>query len=59
MFKEAYPDKVVLNGRFDPRDGQRGLDRLEADVENYKIKGVKLYTAEWNGSSKGYTLREP
>lgn len=59
VFKAAYPDKVVLNGRFDPRDGQRGLDRLEADVEKYKIKGVKLYTAEWNGSSKGYTLREP
>ncbi len=57
-FKRAYPDKVVLNGRCDPRDGQRGLERLEADFEKYKFKGVKLYTAEWNGVSKGYTLRD-
>ncbi len=56
--KRAYPDKVVLNGRFDPRDGLRGLERLEADFERYKFKGVKLYTAEWNGASKGYTLRD-
>jgi predicted TIM-barrel fold metal-dependent hydrolase len=57
-FKRAYPDRVVLNGRCDPRDGQRGLDKLEADYETFKFKGVKLYTAEWNGASKGYTLRD-
>ncbi|WP_191058431.1 amidohydrolase family protein [Geminicoccus harenae] len=57
-FKEAYPDKVILNGRCDPRDGQRGLDRLEAEHAQWKFKGVKLYTAEWNGVSKGYTLRD-
>ncbi|WP_254065690.1 MULTISPECIES: amidohydrolase family protein [unclassified Acidisoma] len=57
-FKNAYPEKVVLNGRFDPRDGQKGLDALEADFEKYRLKGVKLYTAEWNGESKGYTLRD-
>lgn len=57
-FKRAYPDKVVLNGRCDPRDGPRGLERLEADFEKYRFKGVKLYTAEWNGVSKGYTLRD-
>jgi predicted TIM-barrel fold metal-dependent hydrolase len=57
-FKNAYPDKVILNGRFDPRDGQRGLDRLEAEHGKWKFKGAKLYTAEWNGVSKGYTLRD-
>ena len=56
--KAAHPDKVVLNGRFDPRDGARGLEKLEADHETHRFKGVKLYTAEWNGASKGYTLRD-
>ncbi|ANM14434.1 MULTISPECIES: amidohydrolase family protein [unclassified Rhizobium] len=57
-FKRAYPDKVVLNGRCDPRNGPRGLERLEADHSKYGFKGVKLYTGEWNGVSKGYTLRD-
>jgi uncharacterized protein len=26
---------------------------------NYKIKGVKLYTAEWRGDSRGYKLTDP
>ena len=56
--KEAFPNKVILNGRLDPRDGERGLDRLEADHEKWKFKGVKIYTAEWNGVSKGYSLRD-
>ncbi len=43
---------------MDPRDGSRGLERLEADHAKYKIKGVKLYTAEWNGASKGYSLKD-
>ena len=29
--KDASPDKVILDGRFDPRDGERGLDQLEED----------------------------
>lgn len=57
-FKRAYPDKVILNGRCDPRDGARGIERLEADHANHKFKGVKLYTAEWNGVSKGYSLKD-
>ncbi len=56
--KEAFPDRVILNGRFDPRDGARGLDRLEEDHARWHFKGVKLYTAEWNGVSKGYSLRD-
>ena len=27
-------------------------------VERYKLKGVKLYTAEWRGDSKGYKLTD-
>jgi uncharacterized protein len=57
--KMRYPDRFILNGAFDPRDGERGLDALEALVGKYKIKGVKLYTAEWRGESRGYKLHDP
>ena len=30
--KEKHPDRFILNGAFDPRDGERGLDALEALV---------------------------
>jgi len=50
VLKEKYPDRFILNGVFDPRDGERGLDGLEALVGKYKLKGVKLYTAEWRGA---------
>ena len=35
-----------------------GLDQLEQDFEKYRLQGVKLYTAEWNGSSRGYSLKD-
>lgn len=53
---EAYPDRFVLNGRFDPREGEDGLQELERQKEEYDIKGVKLYTAEWRDESKGWRL---
>jgi predicted TIM-barrel fold metal-dependent hydrolase len=56
--KRAYPDRFILNGAFDPRDEDRGLEYLEELVEKFKIRGVKLYTAEWRGESKGYKLTE-
>jgi predicted TIM-barrel fold metal-dependent hydrolase len=56
---ERLPDRFIVNGRFDPRDGERGLDQLRADFEQYGLKGVKLYTAEWHGASKGYRLSDP
>jgi predicted TIM-barrel fold metal-dependent hydrolase len=56
---EAHPDKFVLNGAFDPRDEAEGLERFEEKVERYGLKGVKLYTAEWRGDSKGWSLRDP
>lgn len=59
LMKELYPDCFILNGAFDPRDGEAGLEYLHSLVEKYAIKGVKLYTAEWRGQSKGYKLSEP
>lgn len=51
-----YPERFVLNGQFDPREGEEGLERLERLKEEYDIPGVKLYTAEWRGDSKGWRL---
>jgi uncharacterized protein len=59
VLKEKYPDKFVLNGSWDPRDEQKGLDAFEALVERYKVPGVKLYTAEWKGDSRGWKLTDP
>ncbi|SDB81424.1 hypothetical protein GA0111570_103278 [Raineyella antarctica] len=54
-----HPDKLTYNHRFDPRDGENGLERLRADHERMGFRGVKLYTAEWNGESRGYKLSDP
>jgi uncharacterized protein len=59
VLKEKYPDKFVLNGSFDPRAGERGLRQFEELVKTWNIKGVKLYTAEWRGDSKGWKLTDP
>jgi predicted TIM-barrel fold metal-dependent hydrolase len=56
---KKYPDRFILNGAFDPRDGERGIDLLHEQAEKYKLRGVKLYTAEWRGESKGYKLSDP
>jgi predicted TIM-barrel fold metal-dependent hydrolase len=58
VIKEKYPDKFILNTSFDPRDGQRGLELFEEKVRKYNAKGVKLYTAEWRGESKGWKLSD-
>lgn len=57
ILKEKYPDKFVLNTTFDPRDGDAGLRKLEADVDRWGCKGVKLYTAEWRDESRGWGLK--
>lgn len=54
-----YPDRLILNDAWDPRQGEAGLERLEALAEGGDLKGVKLYTAEWRGDSKGWKLTEP
>jgi len=58
VFRDLYPQRVILNGRIDPREGPRGLDRLERDFEKYQFTGVKIYTAEWNGVSRGYSMKD-
>ena len=58
IMKEKHPDRFILNGAFDPRDGTKGLEHLHKLKEKYNITGVKLYTAEWRGESKGYKLTD-
>jgi predicted TIM-barrel fold metal-dependent hydrolase len=57
-FKERHPERMVLNGSWDPRAEERGLEQLEALVERHGCTGVKLYTAEWRGDSKGWKLTD-
>jgi predicted TIM-barrel fold metal-dependent hydrolase len=58
--QQKHPDRFILNGSFDPRDEEAGLDAMEEMVAKYPgMKGVKLYTAEWKGSSRGYKLSDP
>lgn len=58
VLKERHPDRFILNGAWDPRDGEEGLRYFEELVRRYQIKGVKLYTAEWKGGSKGWSLKD-
>jgi predicted TIM-barrel fold metal-dependent hydrolase len=53
-----YPGRFIVNGSFDPRDGEDGLDELRRLKDTYGIQGVKLYTAEWHGSSRGWKLND-
>lgn len=53
------PGRFIVNGAFDPRDGERALEYIHYMKEVFGVKGVKLYTAEWNGSSKGWKLTDP
>src|ERR1700730_1369701 len=51
-----HPGRLIVNGRWDPREGETGLMQLEEDARRYDLKGVKLYTAEWYQGSRGWTL---
>ncbi len=51
-----YPGKLIVNGRFDPREGEAGLNELREDARKYNLQGVKLYTAEWHNGSRGWRL---
>lgn len=55
---DRFGDRLIVNGRFDPRDGDAGIAELESDAKKYRLRGVKLYTAEWNGGSRGYKLTD-
>lgn len=55
-----HPDKLTYNHCWDPRNGEVGLEQLRRDAERFApLKGVKLYTAEWHGDSRGYKLDDP
>jgi len=56
---DRHPGKLLLNTRFDPREGDAGLKTLEANVARWGCKGVKLYTAEWRDGSRGWKLTDP
>src|ERR671927_422969 len=56
---QAHPDKLTYNHYWDPRDGENGLDALRANAERMHLKGVKLYTADWHGESRGWKLTDP
>lgn len=53
-----FPGRFICNGGFDPRHGNRGLEELEENKKKYGWQGVKLYTADWYGNSKGYKLSD-
>lgn len=59
VIAERYPDRFIVNGSFDPRSGEPGLEELERLAERWQLKGVKLYTAEWRGDSMGWKLSDP
>ncbi len=54
-----HPGRFIVNGRWDPRDGDAGIRQLEEDVATHGLKGVKMYTAEWRDGSRGWTLKDP
>ncbi len=56
---KRYPERFIVNGSFDPRDGEKALEYIHYMKENFNIQGVKMYTAEWNGSSRGWKLNDP
>jgi predicted TIM-barrel fold metal-dependent hydrolase len=56
---ERHPGKFLVNTNWDPREGDEGLKGLEERVKRYDAKGVKLYTAEWRGDSRGWSLKDP
>ncbi|HEX4099301.1 MAG: amidohydrolase family protein [Pseudonocardiaceae bacterium] len=56
---ERHPGKFIVNTRWDPRAGDEGLKELADNVARWGCKGAKLYTAEWRGDSRGWTLKSP
>jgi len=56
---ERHPGKFLVNTNFDARDGDEGLKAFEERVKRWGSQGVKLYTAEWKGDSRGWSLKSP
>ncbi|MEE2060134.1 amidohydrolase family protein [Rhodococcus artemisiae] len=53
---QMHPNKLTYNHAYDPRNEEAGLEQLRRDAERMNLQGVKLYTAEWFGDSRGYKL---
>lgn len=51
--------RITMNGTWDARDEQAGLDQLEEDAERFGLHGVEVYTAAWHGSSRGFRMSDP
>jgi predicted TIM-barrel fold metal-dependent hydrolase len=56
---QQHPDRLTYNHAFDPRHGEEGLRQFRRDAERFGLRGVKLYTAEWFGDSRGWKLDDP
>lgn len=56
---KRHPERFIVNGSFDPRDGEKALEQIHYMKEEFDIQGVKIYTAEWHGNSKGFALNDP
>jgi predicted TIM-barrel fold metal-dependent hydrolase len=54
--KQRFPERFILCGTFDPRAGEEGLEAFRRTAAEYPIQGLKLYTAEWRGNSRGWRL---
>ena len=60
LMGEKHPGKFVYNTRWDPRDGDAGLEQLRAQRRPVRVaRGCKLYTAEWNAGSRGLEADRP
>jgi predicted TIM-barrel fold metal-dependent hydrolase len=59
VMADRFPGRLLINGRWDPREGEAGLRQLEEDAKRYSMRGVKLYTAEWFNGSRGWKLDAP
>ena len=55
---KRMPDKLTYNHNFDPRFGAEGIRKLREAAAEHDLKGVKLYTAEWKGDSRGYKMSD-
>lgn len=53
------PKQLTYNHNFDPRYGEAGLRKLEEAAAENNLTGVKIYTAEWHGDSRGFKMSDP
>jgi predicted TIM-barrel fold metal-dependent hydrolase len=56
---ERHPGRFIVNTNWDPREGDAGLTDLEERAKRWHCQGAKLYTAEWRGDSRGWSLKSP